>query len=109
MWAWLAGMKDLTEAQIVRGVESLANWTKPFPPGLGQFRELCLATAPAYHDRYEIKKPLLEHLASMADSEIAKRELDRMRRIKAGEDVETFHTSYHNCGLGKRWPGKLPR
>ena len=50
---------------------------------------------------------LIEHLARSAVSEIAQRELARMHDLLAGKEVEEFQTSYHNCGLGSRWPGAV--
>lgn len=116
---WRDSLADFNEQQIARGVKSASEWTDPFPPTLPQFKQMCLTVRPEEsrnltEQRIEREakqgKPdsVIEHLARNATSPTAKRELERMRRIVAGEDVETKEDSYHNLGLNRRW-GKLDR
>ena len=114
---WQDALADFSEAQIARGVKWCQSWDREWPPTLPQFKNLCLTVRPEELPNYTEKRmalekqtgqpvAMLEHLARSAHSEIAQRELERMRRILNDEDVESFDVSYHNCGLGKRWPGK---
>ena len=114
---WMGGLAQFSEQQIARGVKSAMEWTDTFPPTLPQFKKMCLTVRPeerknVTEQRIEREakqgKPdsVIEHLARNATSPIAKRELERMRRIVAGEDVETKEQSYHILGLSRRW-GRL--
>lgn len=113
---WQDALAEFSEAQIARGVKWCQSWDRDFPPTLPQFKKLCLTVRPEElpnhtERRLALEKQtgqsvaVLEHLARSATSEIAKRELNRMSRVLAGEHVESFDRSYHNCELGKRWPG----
>jgi hypothetical protein len=94
---WLIALAPFSEKQIGRGVKSAQEWTQAFPPTLPQFKQMCLTVRPGEkpnftEQRIEREKEapnMIEHLASHAHSDIAKQELDKMRRIMAGEDVET--------------------
>ena len=105
MQTWAAGLSEYSENQIRTGVELCRNWANPFPPNLGQFAKLCLTKAPASTPPpSEIKK--LSDLAkpNRADSPIAKREKERMRRIMAGDqEVESKERSMELLGLHARW------
>lgn len=114
--SWTDALSGYSEHQIARGVKWCQSWTRDFPPTLGQFREMCLTVRPEElpnktDERIALEKregkpvAMLEQLARFGTSEIAKREIERMRRILNGDDVESFELSYHNCGLGQRWPG----
>ena len=112
--AWSDALRDFTELQIARGVKWCQSWTQDWPPTLGEFRQMCLTVRPEeirnHTDRrIEIEKregkpvSMLEHLARHASSPVAKRELERMRRLDAGEDVESIHDSWTILGLHRRW------
>lgn len=112
--AWRDGLEQYTEAQIARGVKWCQEWTNDFPPTLPQFLRMCLSVRPeelpnVTEKRMALEKDtgkpvaMLEHLARVAHSEIAKRELGRMRQIMDGVEVETLQESYHNFGLVRRW------
>lgn len=112
--AWLEALQDFTTDQIARGVKSCREWEDGFPPNLGQFRKLCLTPRPEERQTFTDKRiererregksvGMLEHLARSAHSDIAKRELERMRRIMAGEHVETKQESYRKTGQQTRW------
>lgn len=107
---WKEGLAGYSEAQIARGVKNCLDWNKDFPPNLAQFAKLCLQLRAEEKPNVteqriarEKETGVLDHLGSHARSDIAKRELERMKRVVAGEDVEEFETSYHNCGLNRRW------
>ena len=111
---WTSGLADYSEEQIRNGVEQCRKWTSSFIPHMGQFIELCTVKRtdkPNFTDLRiaEEKRTgagldgMIEHLSKHALSETAKRELDRMRRIIAGEDIESFEESMTNLGLHRRW------
>jgi len=109
---WEHALRDFTDDQIARGVRACQSWTKSFPPTIGQFKEMCLTVhhSPNFTEKRMAQekafgKPanVIEHLDRVAASGIAQTELDRMRRIRTGEEVETFDVSFHNLGLRARW------
>jgi len=110
---WLDDLGDMTENQIARGVKSAKDWPQAYPPTLPQFRKLCLTIRPEekpnFTDRrIESEKGEIKSLADFAkprreDGPIAKREKERMRRILAGEDVESKEESMTKLGLHRRW------
>ena len=111
---WMDALGIFTEEQLARGVKSCQDWTNDFPPTLAQFKNLCLTVRheekPNYTQRrMEREKAegksvsMLEHLARHAVSPTAKAELDKMRRIIAGEEVETKQESYEKLGLIRIW------
>lgn len=113
--AWSEALREFSEAQIARGVKWCQSWQGDWPPNLGEFRQMCLTVRPEELPNITEKrvalerqtgKPthILEHLARVATSEVAKRELSRMYRIAAGEDVETAEDSRTILGLHRRWP-----
>lgn len=112
---WKDGLSGYSEEQIGRGLKNCLAWNQAFPPNLSQFAALCLQTRPeekqnfteARMARGEESSSPLAHLKKFANSDVAKRELERMRRIMAGQEVETFEQSYHGLQLGRRWPGAL--
>ena len=105
MQTWTAGLAEYSENQIRMGVEQCRNWANPFPPNLGQFAKLCLTRAPAPTPEPSKVKSLSDLTkSSRADSPIAKREKERMRRIMAGDqDVESKERSLELLGLHARW------
>ena len=112
--AWMDALGIFTEDQIARGVKSCQDWTKDFPPTLGQFKKLCLTIRheekPNLTDQRIAReesagKPdsMIEHLSRHATTPVAQRELARMKRIMAGEEVETKEESYRVLELQRRW------
>ena len=105
MQTWAAGLAEYSERQIKMGVEQCRHWDKPFAPNLGQFAKLCLTKGPAPTPPPS-KVKSIEDLAkpNRADSPIAKREKERMRRIMAGDQtVESKERSMHLLFLNARW------
>ena len=102
---WTAGLAEYSENQIRLGVEQCRLWNNPFPPNLGQFAKLCLTRAPApTPEPSKVKKLSDLTKSSRADSPIAKREKERMKRIMAGDqDVESKERSMELLGLHARW------
>jgi len=114
IYSWQGALNRYSEAELAGAVKSCENWDGKFPPTFPEFKALVMAARSAQKptvtdNRLALEKagevPLIEHLAQYAHSEVAKRELERMYRILAGEEVETFDQSYHNLSLGRRWPG----
>jgi hypothetical protein len=112
MKTWLAGLANYSEDQIRMGVELSRRWSQDIPPGkyvnppdLGQFAKLCLTKAPAPNPPPSKVKSLSDlSKPSRADSPIAKREKERMRRIRAGDqEVESKERSMELLGLHARW------
>lgn len=112
--AWTEALNGFSEAQIARGVKWCQTWTQPFPPNLGQFKNLCLTMRQeelpnATEERIAMEKAagkpiaMIEHLARVATSDIAKREIERMKQIYAGKEVETKAESWAKLGLHARW------
>lgn len=102
---WLEGLKSHSQEQIARGVGNCHFWQSNELPDLSNFSRLCLT---------EVRQPTpKEQQLPFVSSGVRERELERQNRIRFGpdsrypspRDVETFEQSYHNCGLGKRWPG----
>lgn len=110
---WMDGLGCYTEDQLGNGIAQCRNWNSAFPPNMGQFSKLCLDTLkPTYTDRrieQERKQGksmgMMEHLSRHATKPTAQRELERLQRILAGEDVESRRESFDNLGLAKRMGG----
>ena len=110
--SWLPALLEFSEEQIAQGVKACWNWTKDFPPTIGQFRQLCMTVSnqPNFTERRIAEEKstgqpssMIEHLSRSATTPTAKRELERMRRILAGQDVETKDESMRILGLHRRW------
>lgn len=113
--AWQNALKDYGEDQIARGVKACQNWQSAFPPTLGAFLKLCLTVGPEERKnftdrRIENERKLatgaagaIQHLAKHALSDTAKHEVERMKRIFAGEEIESKEESMTNLGLHRRW------
>ena len=111
---WLDALGILTEDKIARGVKSCMEWTGEYPPNVAQFTKLCMTTRPEEKPNYTERRieqekqtgqkvGLMEHLKRKATTPTAKREIERMERILAGEEVETRAESYDKLGLARRW------
>ena len=95
---WTSGLARYSEEQIARGVEGALSHTSPVT--LDAFCKLCLRAPPE----------------AKASQSVIDREKERQRRIRFSPksrepspgDVESFDFSYHNCGCGNRWPGRVP-
>ena len=118
IYSWTGALMCYTENEIAGAVKACQSWDGSFPPNFGQFKALVMAARSAANPNYTEKRiavekqtgqsvTMIEHLSRSATSDVAKKELDRMKRILAGEDVESRETSYHNLGLGFRWPGAV--
>ena len=115
IYAWTGALNRYSEAELAGAIRACENWDEKFLPTFPEFKALVMAARSkpnvteariALEKREGKPVAMIEHLARSATSEIATRELERMRRIQADEDVEPFEVSYHNCGCGYRWPGK---
>jgi len=113
IYAWTAALNRYSEIDLAGAIKSCQSWDGKFPPTFPQFRALVMAARSkpnATEARIALEKregkpvAMIEHLSRIATSDIAKRELDRMKQIMAGEDVEEFSTSYHLRGCSHRWP-----
>ena len=118
IYAWTGALNRYSEMELAGAIKSCENWDGKFPPTFPEFKALVMAARSAANPNYTEKRiavekqtgqsvTMIEHLSRVANSPIAKQELDRMNRILAGEDVESRETSYHNLGLGFRWPGAV--
>jgi hypothetical protein len=113
--AWTGALNRFSEQELAGAIRSCEDWDGKFPPTFPEFKALCMAARSAAKPNFteqrianeeKMKKGLpgaIEHLAKHGISETAKRELDRMRRIVAGEEIETFEESMTNLGLHRRW------
>lgn len=116
--AWQGALASLTVGELAHGIRRCEKWDGKFPPTFPEFRALCVSERNRQRnlteERIERERrtgqsdTALEHLARSATSEVAKRELDRMKRLHAGEHVESIEKSRHNLGLHRRWPGAWP-
>ena len=111
---WSGMLESFAELELAGALKLCETRTGSFPPGFPEFRAMCAAsrvTPNVTEGRMAREKAagqpvsILEHLSRAASTPVALRELDRIRRIIEGEEVETFDQAYHNCGLGRRWPG----
>lgn len=109
---WTAALEDLTEEQIARGVRNAMEGDLSDVPTSGAFRTLCLTELHRPPERIAKPEPPAPPRKA-GPSEVELRERDRQARIgdsprsreAQDTDVESFLTSWHNCGLGHRWPG----
>jgi len=109
--AWMDAMGEFGEDDIARAMHALAKWESKYPPTFPEFRALIMAHRPKENftdRRIESEKGEIKSLADFAkprreDGPIAKREKERMRRILAGEDVESKEESMTKLGLHRRW------
>ena len=109
-------LESFAELELAGALKLCETRSGTFPPGFPEFRAMCAASRVkpnVTEERMATEKAagqpvtMIEHLSRLASSPVALRELDRMRRILAGEDVESFEASFHRCGLGRRWPGRI--
>jgi hypothetical protein len=114
-YTWLEALAQYSEQQLRNGLEQCRQWDSGFVPHLGQFAKLCLTKqriGPNFTEerlaRGKCIAGVLEHLGKRAHTEAAKAELERILRIVAGEEVETFAESYRKLDLQLRW-GPLAR
>ena len=101
---WTNGLADYSEDQIRHGVQQCLKWESGFIPNLGQFARMCL-TKPKqnFTDERIAREVTTAQLVKpkRGDSEVAKREKERMRRIMAGEDIESKEESIRKLGLNR--------
>lgn len=105
---WCAGLADYSDQQVCRGLRNVLEFADDRIPTLSEFAELCLVERISRQDQ---DPPRQRTLRVTAD--IARREIERQQRVARSpggrdphkRDVEPFEKSYHNCGLGRRWPG----
>lgn len=87
---WFLGLQDLEPEQIKRGLESLRDSAKPFPPSLPEFRGLCKGAGgveswEAICHRPFVENRTLEDLGALERArEAGERELARIREIMKG-------------------------
>ena len=114
IYAWTGALARYTEDELGGAIRSCENWDGKFPPSFPEFKSMVMAarsaTTPNHTDKRiamekQHGKPvaMIEHLARKATSEVAQRELAKMRRILAGEEVETREEAFRNLGLHARW------
>lgn len=108
---WAEGLANYSEQQLAHGIRQAATWDSGFVPNLGQFCKLCLSAKPQETIEAEQRIARDSEIKSLedftkrkrTDSPIAAREKDRMRRILAGEDIESKDESYKKLKLHARW------
>lgn len=111
---WMDALGILTEDKIARGVKSCMEWSGDYPPNVAQFTKLCMTSRPEEKPNYTERRieqekqtgkkiSLIEHLKRKAITPTAKREIKRMEKIYAGENVESKEESMTNLGLHRRW------
>jgi len=112
--AWSGALSDFTVGELAGAIKACEQWESKFPPTWPEFRALLLSVRNASRPNVtqqrierEANTPLIEHLKRHALTPIAKREIERMERILAGEDVETKRESWNKLGLS-RTHGPLP-
>lgn len=112
--AWHGALNQFTEDEIAGAMKSMPEWESPFPPTFPEFKALCMSARNAEKKNFterriekEIDKPMLQHLAAHADSEVARTELIKMAAIQRGEEIETKYSSWHKLGLHSIY-GSLP-
>jgi len=112
--AWTTALYEFDEDDIASAITSCQVWDGFDPPTLPQFRAMVVAIRKnreptvtserlAYEREVEAGN-IVEHLESIAKTPVAIRELERMKRILAGEEVETREQALHNLQLRVRWP-----
>lgn len=111
---WTKNLEGFTEQELGGAIKSCERWEGKFPPSYPEFRRQCMnarneAKPTVYDQRIAREKAagqpisMIEHLSRVATSPTAKRELARVMRLLAGEDVETKEQSMHNLNLYARW------
>ena len=108
---WTEGLAAYSEQQIAQGVKQCSRWESGFLPNLGQFARLCLSGKPAETVEAEHRVSEVKSLEDFTrrkrtDSPIAAAEKEKIRRILAGEEVETKAESYAKLHLPRLW-GRL--
>lgn len=71
--AWIDGLSDMNEEDIVFGLGALKSWKSDFPPNLLQFRALC---RPVIEEAHRIHRPALPEPPE-----------SRERRMKSGREA----------------------
>ena len=110
IWSWHGALNRFSEDEIAGAMRQMEDWESPHPPNFPEFKALCMAARSKARKNFTDKRmeveqdagidvPMIEHLARHANSEVAQRELDRMRRIIAGEEVETKEESMRKLEL----------
>jgi len=112
--AWSRALEHHDEDDIASAIISMQAWEAFDPPTLPQFLAMVVAmernrkpnvtSERLAHEREVEAGNIIEHLEPYALSPVAKRELDRMRRILAGEEIETKEQSMRNLEMRVRWP-----
>ena len=112
--AWSRALEHHDEDDIASAIISMQAWEAFDPPTLPQFLAMVVAmernrkpnvtSERLAHEREVEAGNIIEHLQAHALSPVAVRELDRMKRILAGEEIETKEQSMHKLGMRARWP-----
>jgi hypothetical protein len=77
---WTRGLMDYSETSIRSALDLLKGWTKPFPPSLGEFAELCRT----YRAAIPTTTQQLTH-NPRASKEVGDHFIGLMKRIQKGD------------------------
>lgn len=116
--AWTRNLDGFTELELGGAIRLSERWEGKFPPMYPEFRAMCVNARNAAKPDVTAQRlaeekaagqsaTMIEHLSRIASGPTALAELERMHRLMAGEEVETFQQSFHACGLGSRWPNDV--
>ncbi len=89
---WTSALSIYSETSIRAAVDLMKAWTKPFPPTLGEFAEVCRQYRPAWDSG-----KALTH-SPRAPREVAERELKKMKAILKGRYPETTDEALERLG-----------
>lgn len=110
---WQGNLGLFTAQEVAGAISLMDGWESPHPPTYPEFRALCLSARAKLRpnwtqERVAREVPLAQLTApKRGDSEVARQEKDRIRRISSGEDVETKAESWRKLHLD-RLRGPLP-
>lgn len=89
---WTTALAIYSETSIRAAVDLMKAWTKPFPPTLGEFAEICRQYRPNLDPSRQLKH------APRAPREVAERELKKMKAILKGRYPETTDEALERLG-----------
>jgi len=109
-YAWSGALADFTPTEIGGAIQAVQDWDSPFPPTFPEFKALCLSARAKHRPNWTQQRIArddvpLEQLTAPSDndSDIARTAKAEIRRILAGEDIESRRESYDRLHLARRW------
>ena len=106
IYLWQKALSSFTELDLKGALTLCEDWTGKFPPTFPEFKQLCKAAKVERHARVTVQpqNPEVKSLEALGkgkrtDTEEAKRHKARLRRMLAGEEVETKEESMRILGL----------